>query len=403
MNVKRPSILLGLLLCVAATASVGCRRHEDAVQPPVAVRVAVLSPEPINSETRFSATVRERHRVELSFKVPGTVTALLQVLGPDGHMRDVHEGDAVKSSDDHPLARLDDSDYRRKVSAIQDKLAQAQAKERASLANVTAVRATFERIKALRERESVSQQTYDETLGKRDSADAQLDAAKREVSEANVALQQIEDDLKHCSLVSPIPEAVISRKYVEEGERVQAGQPILEIMDLSRVRVAFGVSDTKIGKFEIGQTVTVTAEAFPGERFEGRITKMVPAADLKTRTFEVEMTIDQPKGLKPGMVVTILVGREEKMLLLPMTAVQRGEKKDDYIVFTVADRDGRKIACKRKVELDGVHDNRIRIVEGSGSEVKPGDAIVVTGAFRLTDGQVVRVVDQQEPHLKIDM
>ena len=404
MNYRQLSILSGFLTCIVTIVFFGCRRHEDAAAPPpVAVRVAVLSPEPINSETRFSATVRERHRVELSFKVPGTVASLLQLPGPDGHMRDVHEGDAVTSNAHRPLAQLDDSDYGRKLSSIQDKLAQAQAKERAALANVTAVRATFERIKALRERESVSQQTYDETLGKRDSADAQLDAAKREVSEANVALQQAEDDLKHCSLALPIPEAVISRKYIEEGERVQAGQPILEVMDLSSVRVAFGVSDTKIGNFEIGQTVTVTADAFPGQRFKGEITKIVPAADLKTRTFEVEMTIDQPKGLKPGMVVTILVGREDTMLLLPMTAVERGENKDDYIVYTVVDKNGQKIARKRKVELGGVYDNRIRIVEGSGSEVKPGDAIVVTGAFRLTDGQVVRVVDPQEPRLRIDM
>lgn len=173
-------------------------------------------------------------------------------------------------------------------------------------------------------------------------------------------------------------------------------------MDLTSVRVAFGVADTKVTHFRIGQTVSVTADAFPGQQFLGRITKIVPAADLKTRTFEVEMTIEEPKGLRPGMVVTILVGRQENLVLLPMTAVERGQTKDEYTVYAVVDEGGKKVARQRRVRLDGVYDNRIRLVEGGESQVGQGDVIVVTGAFRLTDGQAVRVCDLAEPKLRID-
>jgi RND family efflux transporter MFP subunit len=382
---------------------IGCRGRKLPPPTPVSVRTITVRSETITSEMRFSATVREWQRIELSFKVPGTVASLMQIPGPDGNLRDLHEGDTITSDPEHPLAKLDDSDYRRKLTTVQDKLAAAQAQERSALANVTGIRATFERIKALRERESVSQQAYDETLAKRDSSEAQLDAAKRAVGEATVALQQVEDDLKNTRLVSPIHTAVISRKNIEEGERVQAGQPIMQIMDLARVRVAFGVSDAKLSNFQIGQMVSVTADAFPGERFEGRITKIMPAADMKTRTFEVEMTIDEPKGLKPGMVVTILVGKQMNMLLLPMTAVQRGDKKDDCVVYTVVEEGGRQIVRRRSVEIDGVYDNRVRLVEGGESQVGAGDVIVVIGAFRLTDGQEVRLLEEQEPQLRIDM
>lgn len=381
----------------------GCGGRSLPPPLPIPVRTITLSSETISSEMRFSATVREWQRIELSFKVPGTVASLLQVPGPDGILRDIHEGDMISSDPEHPLAKLDDSDYRRKVATVQDKLAAAQAQERSALANVTGIRSTFERIKALRERESVSQQSYDETLAKRDSSEAQLDAAKRAVGEATVALQQAEDDLKNTRLVSPLSKAVISRKNIENGERVQAGQPVMQIMDLARVRVAFGISDAKLSNFEIGQMASVTADAFPGERYAGRITKIMPAADMKTRTFEVEMTIDEPKGLKPGMVVTILVGKPMNMLLLPMTAVQRGESKEDCVVYTVVEENGRKIARRRNVKLDGVYDNRVRVAEGGVSQVGAGDAIVVTGAFRLTDGQEVRLIEGQEPRLRIDM
>jgi RND family efflux transporter MFP subunit len=386
---------------LALLTLVGCRHREDSALP-LAVQVTTLRREPIVAETRFSATVRERQRIELSFKVPGTIAGLMQTTAIDGQQRNIHEGDTVKADPDHPLAQLDDSDYRRRVAAARDRLAAVRAKERAAAAAVTGVRATFDRIKALRERGSVAQQMYDDTLAKRDSAVAELDAVQREIGAANVALQQAEDDCKHCSLVLPIRQAVISRISIEQGERVPAGQPVVEIMDLSRVRVAFAVSDKRIRQFEIGQSLAVMADAFPGEHFAGRVTKLLPAADLRTRTFEVEVTIDEPKGLKPGMIVTIIVGKREEVVLVPMTAVQRGVEPDDFTVFTVAEEDGRLVARKRGVKLDGVYDNRVRLIEGKDSEVHAGDRIISGGAFRIVDGQTVRVLDVPAPALPSD-
>ncbi len=374
----------------------GCgHRGDDPL--PTAVRATTLRNEPIDSETRFSASVRELQRIELSFKVPGTVERFMQVREADGRDRDIHEGDVVLADPDNPLAQLDDSDYRRNVAAAKDRLAGAQAKERALAATVTAARATFDRVKALRERGSVAQQMYDDTLAKRDAADAELDAARREISGVSVALQQAEDDWKHCSLALPIPRAVISRKMIERGERVPAGQPVLEVMDLSRMRAAFGVSDKQIGRFHLGREVSVVADAFPGECFQGHVTKVSPAANLPTRTFEVEVTIDDPNGLKPGMLATISVGKHEDVVLIPMTAVQRGAGPDEFTVYVVVDENGRLVARKRRVKLDGVYDNRVRLVEGPSCEVKAGDKVVSGGAFRIADGEVVRLLDTPDP------
>jgi RND family efflux transporter MFP subunit len=213
------------------------------------------------------------------------------------------------------------------------------------------------------------------------------------VRAAKVALRQAEDDWKHCKLVLPIPKAVVSRKKIEGGERVPAGQPVFEVMDLSQLRAAFGVSDTKIGQFQIGQAVDVVADAFPSKRFVGHVTKILPAADLRTRTFEVEVTITEPDGLRPGMVVTILVGREESMALVPLTTVHRGDRPGEGYAYTVVEEDGCQIARQRRIVFDGVYDNRLRIVEGDRSQVRIGDPIVVAGSFRLAEGLAVRVVD----------
>jgi multidrug efflux system membrane fusion protein len=148
--------------------------------------------------------------------------------------------------------------------------------------------------------------------------------------------------------------------------------------------------------------MTVMADAFPGERFTGRVSKILPAADLRTRSFEVEVTIDQPRGLRPGMVVTLITGRQESLILLPMTAIGRGETAEETTVFTIVEEGGRKVARRRRVVLDGVYDNRIRLVE-TGSKIAEGQMIVVTGAFRLTEGQEVRLWESPEPALRIGM
>ncbi|MEI8374413.1 MAG: efflux RND transporter periplasmic adaptor subunit [Planctomycetota bacterium] len=390
------------LLLFLLMLSLGCHRRSPEAPLPVAVQVATLKREDIASQSRFTATVREQQRIELSFKVPGTVLSLLQVSGLDGKPRDVHEGDEVVADPAGPLASLDGSDYQRRLEMTRDRLAQAQARQRATEATVTAVRANFDRMKALRQRESVTQQAFEDVQARRDSADAELDGSRREVSAATTALQQAEDDRKNCALSLPITKATVSRKYVENGERVQAGQPVFQVMDLATLRVAFGVPDTKVNQFSPGQTMTVLADAYPGERFVGRVSKILPAADLRTRSFEVEVTIEHPRGLRPGMIVTLITGRQESLILLPMTAIGRGETPAEMTVFVIFEEDGRKVARRCRVELGGVYDNRIRLIE-TGSKVIEGQMIVVTGAFRLTEGQEVRPLESQEPTLRIGM
>jgi RND family efflux transporter MFP subunit len=393
-----------LLAIASAFSATGCRKG-DLGQTPIAVNVATLQRESVVSELRYSASVREWQRIELSFKVPGTVEEIMQLKGPDGLMRDVHEGDIVTADPKQPLAALDDSDYKRRVEAARDQLTQVHAKQRAAQANLTAAKALFNRIAPLRERGSVSQQNYDDVLAKRDAAQAQLDEAMHGGDAADVALRQAVDDLAHCSLRLPIPKAVVSRKNIEKGERVPAGAPVMEVMDVAQLRVAFAVPDTRVNQFKIGQTTTVTTDAMRGERFTGKVTKISPAADLRTRSFEVEVTIDKPGKLRPGMVVTILVGQGERMILLPMTAVQRDnnrDKPDELIVFVIASENGKTIVRRRSVKVDGIYDNRIRLIEGRESSVREGDAIVVTGAFRLADGLEVRVLDVPTTNYRID-
>ncbi|MHC5541764.1 hypothetical protein ACYOEI_26400, partial [Singulisphaera rosea] len=87
-------------------ASVAASRASAVAEAPVtAIRVIEIADEVVESGTRYSAVVKELQKAELSFRVGGTVESLLQMKGPGGRLRNLHEGDTIAK--DTPIARLD--------------------------------------------------------------------------------------------------------------------------------------------------------------------------------------------------------------------------------------------------------------------------------------------------------
>ena len=255
--------------------------------------------EDIASQSRFTATLRERQRIELSFKVPGTLSLLLQVPGLDGKLRDLHEGDVVVPIplDRWPISTIPIISGGWRWPAINWPRRRPAARERGH---------GYRGAGEFRSHESPAGTRVGGPAGiRRHPSPPRIDRCRvgrraARYRRPRTAVQQAEDDRKHCLLQLPIAKATVSRKYVESGERVQAGQPVFQVMDLATLRAAFGVPDTKVNQFSLGQTMTVMTDAFPGERFAGRVSKILPAADLRTRSFEVELTIDHPKRPASG-------------------------------------------------------------------------------------------------------
>jgi multidrug efflux system membrane fusion protein len=338
----------------------------------------------------FSGTLKERQKLELSFKVPGTVQMLHQVKGPDGVDRDVQAGDRIPLGT--AIARLDDSDYRRDLETARENLARAHARVEIARANAELARKDHTRDHRLAARGAVTNEALDATNNKLRVTAAETTVADREVASAQLSLKKAEDDLKECSLIVPLPSATVVNRMIEKDERLAANKVVFLLIDASRLVVTFGVPDALVGRLELGQTLAATSDAFPGESFAGRVTKIAPMADAQTRIFPVEVTIDEPRGLRPGMIVTVDLGRSSEARPVPLTAVHRGEKPGEFVVYEVVTEKNRPIARRRRVELDGVADNRIRIKPGPGTELRDGAMVVIAGGSRLHESQVVRVL-----------
>jgi len=367
------------------------REPKPGPTPPMAVRVASLSEEVVAAGIRYTAVVKELHKVELSFRVAGTVERLHQVEGPGKQLRNVHEGDQLTRGT--VIAQLDTDDYRRDRGMAAERLAAAEARVVQAQSDAELAEIEYRRAEQLSRRSAISTAEVDASRAKMRNTGALSVAARREVASAKLSLEQADVNLRYCTLTVPFERASVAARYVEANERVTANQRAFLLIDVSSVVIAFGVPDTLVSRLEIGQTVDVDCDALPNTRFAGVIHKIASMADPVTRTYPIEVRVDQPRGLRPGMVASVHFRQDRKANLLPLTSVAPGDAKQPYVVYRVVEEAGRLLARQVPVQLEGILDNRVAIRIDPLIGLARGDRVVVTGIHRLHDGEVVQVVE----------
>ncbi|HVA48848.1 MAG TPA: efflux RND transporter periplasmic adaptor subunit [Pirellulales bacterium] len=388
----------GALVVVAAVALAGrtwlaARADALAVKPaeppPATVRVARFEPEIVTPGLRYSAVVKEIGSAELSFRVGGTVDDIHRLSGPEGREHPIHEGDRVAKG--AALASLDTADFRRERAIAAEKLAIAQA--RLAQLETQSGLATIElrRTEQLVGRGAATDAELDAARSRQLSTAAAVAGGRRDIESARIGVEQAEANLTYCTLVSPLEEGTVAARYIDVGERVMANQRAFRILDLSSVVIAFGVPDALVGRLALGQAIDVSCEALPGQQFHGVVHKIGAAAEPQSRTYTVEVRIDDPRGLRPGMIASVLLEREVRAYLLPLTAILPSTARGAYEVFRVTEESGQPVVRRVLVEFDDVIDNRVTIKVGDGASLEPGDRVVATGTHRLYDGQRVVV------------
>jgi multidrug efflux system membrane fusion protein len=362
-------------------ALVSCAPKPPKEKSLTAVRVRAVQQAAAGNATRYSANIEPASRVDVAFKVGGYVTSIAHVKGIDGRERLVQEGDVVTAGQELAAVRV--VEYEQRLAEAKAGLAEAlAAREQAVL--------DYNRSAQLAASQTVAKAELDAARVRRDAATARVDGAKVRVQEAQTAL----DDTH---LKAPM-NAVIIKRIIEEGTLAGPGTVAFAIADVHTVKVVFGVSDTQLAALHLGEPEKVTTEAFRGREFEGKITRIAPVADVKSRLFEIEITIENGGGeLKPGMVAALELNRDEAaapVAVLPLNAVVRAPKqRDRFAVFVVEPKKkdeliGPAVAHLRLVELGDFLGNQIPIRSG----LTDGDQVIVLGASLVSDGETVQVI-----------
>jgi membrane fusion protein (multidrug efflux system) len=170
---------------------------------------------------------------------------------------------------------------------------------------------------------------------------------------------------------------------------VQPGVPVARIVDASSLKVVGGVPERFATRVSTGGEAEVTFDILPGRSFPGRIDFVGTAVDRQSRTFPIEIVMDNPDGeLKPYMIANVLVimRRIEDAIVVPREALLRTE--DGFQALVVASEDGHDIVVARTVALDASGENTVVISDGLAA----GDRLVVRGQQLADPGDRVRIV-----------
>lgn len=225
----------------------------------------------------------------------------------------------------------------------------------------------FRRTKSLYDEGLISRGNYEEVEANFKSARAAFDVARQGVQNTRAELDQ-----KHASLKlaeKKLADAVIrapfaghvKERMVTQGQYLKVQTPVLVLVNVDPLRVRTKVPEKVAGWIAVGQSVDVTVEAFPGQKFTGKVSRLSPSVDTQTRTLEVEALLENKDGrLKPGFFAkaTIASGQIESVLLVPNDAVRYVF--GVYKVFTVED----KALKEREVKLGERSGEDVEIVEG---------------------------------------
>lgn len=229
-------------------------------------------------------------------------------------------------------------------------LSQAQASLQAAMAQEREAQARYARINDMYARKVVAKATYDQAVAARDSAVAQLEAARAGVAAAR-------EGVSYTELRAPYA-GVVTQKFVQVGEAVGPGTPLMAVAALDALRVVTEVPQSLVGQVRARQKATVIVGA---ARVESTSVTVFPAADPATNTFRAR--IDLPAGtpgLAPGMLVKVAVASDapSRLTVPRASVVERSEMRAVYVVAS----DGR--VTLRQLRLGRANADQVEVLAG---------------------------------------
>jgi cobalt-zinc-cadmium efflux system membrane fusion protein len=260
---------------------------------------------------------------------------------------------------------------------------QAEATERQAQAALAKADGDLARTTELYEHRAVAQKDLLSAQNDRAQARAVLETAQATLHQAKRKLELLDLKLSSNSRQVIAVKAPISGKVLEvnvaPGEyRNDTGTPLMTIADLSRVWIASDVPESAIRLIRVGERVTITMVAYPGEEFEGRVARIADVLDPQTRTVKVYVDMANPRGrFRPEMFATIRhAGDSRPTPVLPAAAIV--QEYGHPIVF-VERAPGHFV--RREVALGPRAGDVMPVVSG----VQAGERVVVDGGVLLKD------------------
>ena len=315
---------------------------------PVAVETAEVQTSELQSSATAVGTLIAEASATLRAEVPG------QILG-------IHfdEGQHVSAGT--------------RLFTIEATVLEADVNE--ARANADRTEAAYNRARELFGKKLISATDYDAARANYD-----VDIARLHSSEARLSKKVVR---------APF-DGFVGLRRINIGDYAQVGQELVDIVQLDPLRVEFSLPETLVAKVRPGLGIDVTADAYPDDVFQGKITAVAPKSDVQGHNIEVRADLPNSElKLRPGMFVRVGVslGVKPNAIMVPEQAIWPiGQDKTVYVVV-----DGK--VQRRVVTLGERLPGKVEVLTG----LNVGDVIVTAGQMKLYEGAAVNPVGASAP------
>jgi multidrug efflux pump subunit AcrA (membrane-fusion protein) len=393
------------MLCVAG----GCGKNEKEKEPVVAVQTTPAQRGPISQVISAEAVVYPLEQATVAPKITSTIRKfhvqrgarvikgqlLVELENKDlsaaaeSSKGDFEQADAnytttvraslpqqIQKAELDAVAAKSAFDAQQKVYESRKELFQQGAIPRKDL---DAAEVAF--LQARSQSEQAQKQLADlQRIGKEQT----LKSAQGSRTSAEGKMKGAEAQLSYSRITSPI-DGVVTDRPLYEGDLATANQPILTVMNISRLIAKAHIAQSEAAVLKVGNPAELKIAGLD-EPLKGRVSLVSPALDPGSTTIEVWVEASKANpALRPGMTVEVsMTAKTEKdALVVPTAAVFKNAEGADYVLLAGSDEK----AHQKTVHL-GIHNSELTQI---ASGINPGDPVITTGGYAVPDGTQIKI------------
>ncbi|MDA3893279.1 MAG: efflux RND transporter periplasmic adaptor subunit [Salinivirgaceae bacterium] len=227
---------------------------------------------------------------------------------------------------------------------------------------------SYEKQKTLWDQKIGSEMQYLQAKSAKEGLEAQLDA--------------LQSQMRMSQLRAPYA-GTVNKIYHKKGEMAGPGMPVIEFVNLSKMTIKANVSEKYIGKVIKGQKVNLYFSSLPNFIEETSIVRVSKVINPKSRTFEIELNIDNPKEIiKPNMVSTIQINdfTSDNAFVVPSLVIRK-DISGNY-VYVVKNKSNEQLVAKKYITTGLSYQEKTVVATG----LDKGDKVIVKGFNMVSTG-----------------
>jgi RND family efflux transporter MFP subunit len=369
-----------ILTVVVLTVFLGYRVNQalkEQAKPAAALRVAVPTVEiskvrlgPLNEKVFLVGALKPVAQVDVVSKMTGRIDQLQAEIGDW-----VQKGTLI--------AKVDEDEVRQQVNRAAAALEVAKASLSQKQTDLEILKKELDRTVELHENQLIPRRDLDTAEARYRGAIAQEKLAEAQIDQAQAELRELRVRLDNTRILAPIS-GLVGKRHLDNGALVNPSMPVVSLVDLSTMVMEINAPEKDLVKIRTGLEAGIVLDAYPEQKFKGRVIRLSPILDPATRTGSVEIEVPNPKMmLKAEMFarVELDLGTRHNTLLVPREALVSHDQQRG--VFKLQDDTARF----QPVDAGITQGGEVEVISG----LKEGEVVITLGVNLVKNGDKVRL------------